>query len=49
MSCSGVAVRTCRMLQRCFLAVETTDLRSAKLTGGSPYGATTMASLEATI
>ena len=30
MSCSGVAVRTCRMLQRCFLAVDTTDLRSAK-------------------
>src|SRR5271156_5860282 len=31
MSRSGVAVRTCRMLKPCFLAVDTTDLRSAKI------------------
>ena len=31
MSRSGVAVRTCRMLRPCFLAVDTTDLRSAKI------------------
>ncbi len=31
MSRSGVAVRTCRMLKPCFLAVDMTDLRSAKI------------------